>query len=380
MIYLLAVPAFATVYLLVDRLDLRGSTFALFAALLTIAFASLHLFQPGIDVIIAACLSMALANLCAWFIDTYATKDPDESSDSSAGGLTSSRASRFCSRLTHDFAVSPRDSVFAISLIKSGGWNTLSEKLSSMTATERQGFFANLNYSSVSERALQEIINANPDSVDGHILMGHVKLCLAKRLGLQPGDALDEQVANTIAKAFKHFNSALRLQPENPEALCGLLMAKGFAGLGSEHLGNSLTLLLQHDPTHLHGVVAAARFMVRSPAQANEFVSIVEDAVDGRSDATVAMARIITHIECLAFADISHGISASQSQVVADIYQQLRRVQKEHQSLGVWQKGLANNVIAYLLQLVGDKQQLKEYLKKIDGSVSPYPWQSNSVT
>ncbi len=375
--YLVTIPCLAVVCLMVEKLDLRRSTFVLFALLLITAFAAMQWFQPGVDVLIASCLTMALANLCAWFLNTYSTEDAvaQNAIDSSKG-----RVHRFCSRLSHDYAVSPRDSVFAISLIKSGEYQALNDKLNSMTPAERQGFFANLNYGSVSERALQEIINSHPESVDVHILMGHVKLCLAKRLGLQPGATLNEPVAQAMAQAFKHFNTALRLNPEDPEALCGLLMAKGFAGLSSEHLCSSLSLLLKHDPGHLHGVIAAARFMVLTPSQANEYVSVVEAAVDGRCDATVAIARIITHIECLRFVDSTPAVGAGNGQIIADLYQQLRCYQKESDSLGSWQKGIANNVIAYVLQLFGDKEELKQYLEKIEGSVSPYPWQSNTVS
>lgn len=377
MSYLVAIPCVAIVCLVVDSLELRRSSFALFAILLTTVFAVFRWFTPGVDVIIASCLTMAMANFCAWFINAYATEDEAHDSDlESAQG----RVRRFCSRLTHDYAVSPRDSLFAINLIKSGGWEVLRDKLAAMTPVERQGFFANLNYSSVSERALQEIINANPKDADCHILMGHVKLCLAKRQGLQPGSVLDESVAQTMAQAFKHFNSALRLKPDEPEAHCGLLMAKGFTGLSTRHMFNSLSLLLQHDPHHLHGVIASARFLVLSPSLASEFVSVVETAVDGRCDATVAIAKIITHIECMGFTDIGSDIGTARAQIVADVYQQLRSYQKENHKLGSWQKGIANNVIAYILQLLGDKEQLNQYLQKIEGSVSPYPWQSNTVT
>ena len=377
MSYVVAIPCIAVVCFMVDRLDLRSLPFVLFTLLLTVIFGAWQWFEPGVDVIIASCLSMALANFFAWFIETYATKDDDEQNTSAAA---SGKVRRFCSRLTHDFAVSPRDSSFAIALIESGEWTELGAKLDAMTQAERQGFFANLNYSSVSERALQDIINADPENADSHILMGHAKLCLSKRLGLQIGATLDEPVALAMSQAFKHFNTALRLKPEDPEALCGLVMAKGFVGLGSTHLYASLTLLLQHDPRHLHGVIAAARFLVTSPSQGNAFVSAVEAAVDGRCEATLVIARIITHIECMAYIDADSGISANRSQLVADMYRQLRCYQEVHNTLGGWQKGIADNVIAYMLQLLGDKEELNHYLQKIEGSVSPYPWQNNTLS
>lgn len=380
MSYLVAVPCVAVVCLVAGKLDLRSSPFVLFTLLLTVVFAMLQWFEAGIDFIIASCLSLALANFFAWFIDAYATKDEEADDTQNPGTVASAKVGRFCSRRTHDFAVSPRDSSFAIALIETGEWTELGSKLDAMTQAERQGFFANLNYSSVSERALQEIINAGPENADSHVLMGHVKLCYAKRLGLQPGASLEEPIALVMAQAFKHFNTALRLKYEDPEALCGLLMAKGFVGLGSAHLYTSLTRLLQQDPRHLHGVIAAARFLVTSPSRANAFVSAVEAAVDGRCEATVAIARIITHIECMGCVDTGTGIGASRTQLVADMYQQLRCYQKVHNSLGNWQKGIANNVIAYMLQLLDDKEELNHYLQKIEGSVSPYPWQNKTLS
>jgi len=351
--YLLAIPCIVVVCLVVDRLDLRRTTFVLFALMLTTLFVTNQWFTPGIDVVIASSLTLAVANFFAWFIDSFATEDQESQSEEG----TQARIRRFCSHLTHDYAVSPKDSVFAIRLINNGEAEALYAKLGDMTPAERQGFYANLDYSSVSERALQEIINNNPGVADSHIIMGHVKLCLAKRLGLQPGATLDA------------------------EALCGLLIAKCFTGLSNGHLYSSLTLLLQHEPRHLHGVVAAARFLVLSPSQANEFVSVVESAVDGRCNATVAIARITTHIECMNQNETATlSIAASNSQLVADLYQQLHCYQENKDNLGSWQKGIADNVIAYMLQLLGDKQELKRYLQKIEGGVSPYPWHCNTVS
>jgi len=375
--YLLAIPCIVVVCLVVDRLDLRRTTFVLFALMLTTLFVTNQWFTPGIDVVIASSLTLAVANFFAWFIDSFATEDQESQSEEG----TQARIRRFCSHLTHDYAVSPKDSVFAIRLINNGEAEALYAKLGDMTPAERQGFYANLDYSSVSERALQEIINNNPGVADSHIIMGHVKLCLAKRLGLQPGATLDEPVSMAMAQAFKHFNSALRIAPGDPEALCGLLIAKCFTGLSNGHLYSSLTLLLQHEPRHLHGVVAAARFLVLSPSQANEFVSVVESAVDGRCNATVAIARITTHIECMNQNETATlSIAASNSQLVADLYQQLHCYQENKDNLGSWQKGIADNVIAYMLQLLGDKQELKRYLQKIEGGVSPYPWHCNTVS
>ena len=152
-------------------------------------------------------------------------------------------------------------------------------------------------------------------------------------------------------------------------------MAKGFAGLGAGHIRQSLERLLNADPTHLHGVVAAARFLVLSASQANDFVTLVENAVAGRSDATLAIAKIIAHAECMAF--IESGVN--DSQIVADVYKQLHCYKRETDKLGRWQRDISNNVIAYVMQLVGDKEEASEYMEKIHGTMSPYPWQSNSV-
>ena len=376
MSYLIVLPCISIIYLLVGRLDLNRSVFVLFALLLTVLLAAFQWFAPGFDAVIATCLTMALANFLAWFIDAYATPDiePDSGSEPKEVGP-------FCSQQTHDYAVSPCDAVFAIDLINNGNWQALAASLEAMTSAERQGFYANLNYSSVNESAVQQAINSNSQDVDAHVLMGHMKLCLAKRLGLQPGGDLDEFVALAISQAFTHFNLALRIKPDDSEALCGLLIAKGFTGLSAEHMLTSLKQLLQQDPEHLHGVIAAAKFLVLSTSQANEFISVVESAVDGRAEATVAIARITAHVECMNLVDANavQQSAVTNSQVIADLYQQLRCYQRENGTLGSWQKGISDNVIAYMLQLIGDKEELKVYLEKIDGSVSPYPWQSNQA-
>ncbi len=356
---------------------LSRSGFATFCLLLTVLFAKLQWFVPGVDAIIATCLTMAVANLSLWFYDRFLMEDVPEAElkQQLQQQVVKQRVGNVCSQHTHDFAVCPHDSIFAIALINSGDWSALSESINNMTLAERQGFYANLKYSSVSERALQEVINAHPNDVDAHILMGHVKLCFAKRLGLKPGGKLDESMAASVSQAFKHFNLALRARADDPEALCGLLMAKGFTGLRAAHILHSLEKLLAVDPEHMHGVIAAARFLVTSTAQANEFVSVVESTVAGRADATVAIAKILSHIECLSF--IENG--ANNSQVIADVYKQLQRYKGETETPGSYQQRISNNIIAYMLQLIGDNEQSKQYLEKINGLVSPYPWQMNST-
>jgi len=365
--YIALFPCMLAVYAMTGRLGLSQGGFAALTLVITVALAEYSWFVPGVDALIAACITMALANFSAWFIDTWLMEEVLVEQQP--------RARNFCSKVTHDYAVRPRDSVFAIGHINNNEWTQLASAITNMSAVERQGFYANLNYSSVSERSLQAIINKHPEDADAHILMGHVQLCLAKRLGLKPGAHLDEPVALVIGRAFRHFNTALRMKPDDAEALCGLLMAKGFTGLRNEHIMQSLDKLLKADPGHLHGVIAAARFSVVSSSHANEFVSLTESAVNGRSDATVAIAKIIAHIECISI--VENG--TNNSQVVADLYEQLRCYKRQTDSLGTWQRGISDNVVAYMLQLIGDKEGSKQYLHQIDGSVSPYPWQSNST-
>ena len=374
MSYLFAVPCMFAVYMMVGRLGLSRAGFAGLSLLFTVALVEYQWFVSGVDAFIAACLTMAIANASAWFVDTFLLEDVTR--EALTQQLLDGRRERsFCSRLTHDYAVRPKDSANEVQLINTGKWQELAASINKLGPSERQGFYANLDYSSINEQALQEAINSFPQDADAHILMGHVKLCQAKGLGLNPGAKFDEPVALAIADAFRHFNLALRGTPEDPEALCGLLMAKGFTGLGAGHIRQSLERLLSADPMHLHGVVAAARFLVLSTRQANDFVSVVESAVAGRSDVTLAIAKIIVHAECMAF--IENGVN--DSQIIADIYKQLHCYKRETEKFGSWQRDISNNVIAYVMQLIGDKEEASKFLEKIHGSTSPYPWQSNSV-
>ena len=162
---------------------------------------------------------MAIANASAWFVDTFLLEDVTR--EALTQQLLDGRRERsFCSRLTHDYAVRPKDSANEVQLINTGKWQELAASINKLGPSERQGFYANLDYSSINEQALQEAINSFPQDADAHILMGHVKLCQAKGLGLNPGAKFDEPVALAIADAFRHFNLALRGTPEDPEALC----------------------------------------------------------------------------------------------------------------------------------------------------------------
>ena len=153
---LIIFPCLAIVFLMVGRLDLTRPVFVLFALLMTVLLSKLQWFVPGFDAVIATCLTMALANFLAWFIEAYATPDaPEQKGQQQA----SKDVSRFCSSVTHDYAVSPRDAVFAVNLINNGNHEALVSAIKSMTPAERQGFYANLSYGSASEQSLQEIIN-----------------------------------------------------------------------------------------------------------------------------------------------------------------------------------------------------------------------------
>jgi len=367
------------VYLLVARLQLSKVSFAIACLLLAVAFANLQWFTPGVDAVIAASICMAIANFYAWLID-WASEEDAHGAKIQTLPLPGSQQEivikkTFCSNQTHDFAVCPKETIYAVALLNDREWTALKQTIDGFSVVDRQGFYANLDYASIDVGALQDLINKHAHDVDGHILMGHVKLCLAKRQGLTPGGKLVEPVAANITDAFRHFNSALRINSEDPEALCGLLMAKGFTGLGSEHILKSLEQLLAVEPAHFHGVIAAARFLVSSTDDANNFVSTVERMVADGDDAVLPIARIMAHLECIRF--VSNG--ANNAAIVADIYRQLRSYKNQVQELGSWQQNISNNLIAYTMQVIGDKEEMRNYLSQINGLVSPYPWKSNSA-
>lgn len=358
------------VYFYSHRLELPGSYFATVTLLLTVILAASEWIVPGADAVVALCLTMGLLNAANWFVDRQLT-------DAINAGLVElpppPPVNLFCTTQSHDFAITPRDSEFLIEKINAENWLAVLELLNSFTPVERQGFYANLNYASISPDAALNFVKSYPDSSDAHILLGHVKLCVAKGMGLVPGIIPDEETAVAVAQAFKHFRLALRLNSEDVEALCGLILAKGFIALNDEHIESTLQKLLRLDPRHFHGLISAARFLIRMPDSANHFVSIVEGCVN-EHEVTVAVARVLAHVEC---ASLTGGVT--DSRVVADLYAQLKIYERERQSLGSWQQGIANNVIAYAFGMIGDDAEKARQLSELNGIVSPYPWKRKNA-
>ena len=139
----------------------------------------------------------------------------------------------------------------------------------------------------------------------------------------------------------------MRLDPSDTEALCGLIIAKGCIALKDEQIENSLNELLEADPGHLHGMMAAARFLIKSPDNANRFVQLVEKS---KASATmVAIARLVAHIECGGF----NAQGTVDSRVIADLYSQLRVYRQGQQKLGQWQRAISGNIIAYAFERIG---------------------------
>ena len=75
MSYLIAIPCMIAVYLMVGRLGLSRVGFVGLSLLITVALAEYQWFVPGVDAFISACLTMAIANASAWFIDTFLMED-----------------------------------------------------------------------------------------------------------------------------------------------------------------------------------------------------------------------------------------------------------------------------------------------------------------
>lgn len=364
--YLVALPCMFAVYFYSRKLDLPGSYFATVLLLLLVILQASDLIVPGADAIVAMCLTMGLLNAANWYIDQQLTTAIKE-------GLVEvpppPPVSQFCTTQAHDFAVGTKESTRAIQIINDEEWPTLLKILESFSSIDRQGFYANLNYGDIKPRAALNFVNDYPDNSDAHILYGHVKLCIAKAKGLIPGIIPDESTANAVAQAFKHFRLALRSDKDDVEAYCGLIIAKGFIALNDEHIEDTLKKLLILDPLHFHGAMSAARFLIRSPQSANRFIAVVEDCV-GAEDVTVAISRVLAHVECLGFSKQS----VTDSRVVADLYVQLKVYEKACQSLGSWQRGIAGNLVAYAFEMIGDDDEKARQLSELNGVVSPYPW------
>ncbi len=366
MSYFVALPCMLAVYFYARSLELPGSYFATVCLLLTVIVAASGSIVPGVDAIVAACLTMGILNAANWYVDQQLTKELD-------AGLVELAppppVNPFCSTQSHDFALAPADCDFVIEKINAEDWPAVQRIVNGFSAVERQGFYANLNYGSICPLAALNFVNSAAQCSDAHILFGHVKLCLAKEMGLVPGVMPDEEAAAAVALAFKHFRSALRQDGDDVEALCGLILAKGFIALNGEHIESTLQKLLALDPLHFHGLIAAGRFLIRSPAGANDFVSMVETCVKD-SEVTLAVARLLAHVEC---ASLRAG-GATDSRVIADHYAQLKIYKKDYQSLGAWQQGIASNVIAYAFEMIGDNEEKTRQLSGLNGVVSPYPW------
>lgn len=354
------------VYFYSRKLDLPGSYFATVCLLLTVILAASGSVAAGVDALVAACLTMGILNAANWYVDRQLTIAIE-------AGLVeippAPPVNLFCTTQSHDFAVAPLESDFAIEKINAQDWAALQGSISRFTAVERQGFYANLNYGDIDPDSARSFVTNYPHSSDAHILYGHVKLCVAKSMGLVPGVIPDEDTAVAVAQAFKHFRLALRQDGEDVEALCGLILAKGFIALNNEHIESTLQKLLNLDPRHFHGLISAARFLIRAPEDANHFIDIVEHCVKG-NEITVAVARVLAHVECTGL----RGGGETDSRIIADLYTQLKIYKRECQSLGSWQRSIAGNVIAYAFDMIGDDDEKARQLSELNGDVSPYPW------
>ena len=355
---------------------------------------------PGADAMLATCISMS-----AFYLAKYHWGPAPQRAAVEEAPLATTAAKPFCAQRTHDFAVQTADTEFAVSLLQAEQWEELATALAALSNEERQGFYANFDYGRLTHvssgvaactdtitdtegsadtkkyyepaagSCLIKFTNAQPYSADAHVLYGHYQLCEAKRLGLRPGSISNAGSASALAVAFRHFRLALRLEPDNPEALCGLILAKGFTGLSDEHIEQSLQRLLTVDALHFHGLVAAACFLVNSTAGANRFVSVVERTV-GSNNATAAFARIVAHVECMMAGGKTKP--SLDSGTIADLHAQLRIYHNESESLGAWQQGICNNIAAFAFEIIGDNRERALYLEKVQGLLSPYPWQRSA--
>ncbi len=370
MSYLIALPCLFVVYFHARRQELPGTYFAAVTLLLTVIMASSGLLVPGIDALVGTCLAMGGIGLTTRYIDQQLMVVIDE-------GLVvlpkPAQTSVFCTRRTHDFAVNTVTKTAAVERINSGDWRVIEDLIGRHSVVDRQGFYADLNYSEIDEIAVLNFVNRHPGSADGHILYGHIKLCKAKRQGLIPGLIPQEAVAQSVAEAFKHFRLALRSDRRDAEAICGILVAKGFIALRADHIEESLQRLLEVDPNHLHGVLAAARFLITSGDTANRFVSIVEQS-QASPEIIQVLARIVAHVE-------SSGMQRKgpvDSRVIVDLYKLLRSYKQLRCTLSPWQRRIAANIVAFAFDGIGDSEEKSRNLSEVDGQLSAYPWKSGA--
>ena len=369
MTYLVLLPCMFAAYVIARRADLDGSYFAITATLLTVVLAATGWFVPGLDSVVAFCLTMCVMSFAQWYVD----KELTEAINAGLVELPApAPANLFCTTQTHDFAATPAEHHKIVALINSANWVELRVVLNELSATERQGLYANADYSAISTDNALQFVTEYPHDINANLIVGHLKLCEAKQYGLVPGVVPGEAAAVAVATAFKHFRKALRLDATDTEALCGLIIAKGCIALKDEQIENSLNELLEVDPGHLHGIIAAARFLIKSPEKANRFVQLVEESK--ASDAMIAIARLVAHIECGGF----NTKGTVDSTVIADLYSQLRVYRQGQQTLGQWQRAISSNIIAYAFERIGDADEAERRLTELDGSISPYPWRRSA--
>ncbi|OED35329.1 hypothetical protein AB833_30665 [Chromatiales bacterium (ex Bugula neritina AB1)] len=370
MSYLIALLCMFAIFLYARKQELPGSYFATLTLLLTVILANTGVVVAGIDALVAASLTMGAIGLATRYIDHQLTAVIEQ------GLITLPKprlVSAFCTKRTHDFAVGSQNHSTLIDQINQGQWLVLEDLIGQYSAEERQGFYANLDYSAIDELAVLNFVNQYPENADGHILYGHLKLCKAKRQGLVPGEIPQESVAQTVAEAFKHFRRALRQDGNDAEALCGILLGKGFIALRNDHIESSLQKLLEIDPNHLHGVLAAGRFLINSGESANRFVAIVENS-SASPEIIKVMANIVAHVE-----GDGHHRNVANADIIAALYAQLGKYNQLRGSLSPWQSRIAANIVAYALDSVGDAEGKNKNLSELDGQLSPYPWQSRPV-
>ena len=369
MIYLIVVPCLLLVHLYARKAQLPTMLFAaVFLGFWGLLFGA-KLVVPGAEALIALCLSLA----CLRAVECYL--DLEDASDEPADTPEFSAERNFCSRLTHDFAVQPRDSMFAIQLINRREWGALLDRLSGMSASQRQAFYVNLNYSSVSERAMTDLVDQRADNADVHVLMGHVQLCKAKRLGLKTGKAADENCTQAIATAFTSFRRALEINAQDAEALCGTLIAKVYIDLDKKHIVASLVETLRVDARHFHVVLAAGRHLINDGQSANEFIETVESALGARdeNEITVSFARLVAHVECQLIYS-AYGV-AKDDNVSDDLARLYATLESCSEQPGGWSSQISANLYACALQQMGHSKLAANVLDGMQGLASPYPWE-----
>ena len=365
MSYLVLLPCMLAVYLWAGKRDLSGGYLATVNLLLTVILSGTHWFVSGVDTLVATCLTMVLAHVAHWYIEREFTKAIE-------GGVVEPRAQsatmRFCSTTNHDFAIASSDFSTPVDLINSKCVDAVVAYFAALDAEHRQGLYASIDYSCLSADAVKAFVDAYPANIDANVLYGHVKICEAKQRGLVPGVLPVESAAAALAVAFKHFRIAQRLDPNDAESLCGLIITKGCVALKDEQIESSLKELLRVNALHIHGVLSAARFLIKSPEKANRFIEFVGRHSD--EELTTAIAGLVAHIEC--------GSVVSQPQisstVIADMYRQLRIYRRGQHLLGGWQRAICNNVIAFAFERIGDQEEASRRLEELHGMSSPYPW------